>query len=223
MPDDTRGIRPESGALCQRALRELWTAYVRRAFDTPDTHLESSTSMTDRFDVRVATADDVPTLVALVNSAYRGESSRAGWATEEHLLGGIRVDEARLQAEIAAEGSVVLVHEEAGDLIACVHLERTGGTCYLGMLTTKPTLQARGLGRLMIAAAELWAVKHWHSREVHMTVISVRDTLIAWYERRGYARTGERKPFPYGDERWGIPKVEGLEFVVLRKSLNGEH
>lgn len=175
--------------------------------------------MIDRVDVRVATPGDVPALVALVNSAYRGESSRAGWATEEHLLGGIRVDEPRLQAEIAADGSVVLVHEEEGDLTACVHLERTGETCYLGMLTTKPTLQARGLGRQMLATAELWAAEHWHSREVHMTVISVRDTLIAWYERRGYQRTGETKPFPYGDERWGIPKVEGLEFVVLSKTI----
>lgn len=175
--------------------------------------------MTDRFDVRVATADDVPALVTLVNSAYRGESSRAGWASEEHLLGGIRVDEPRLLEEIAADGSVVLVHEEEGALISCVHLERTGDTCYLGMLTTQPALQARGLGRQMLAAAELWAAQQWDSREVHMTVISVRNTLIAWYERRGYTRTGDRKPFPYGDERWGIPKVEGLEFVVLAKPL----
>lgn len=170
--------------------------------------------------MRVATRDDVPALVGLVNSAYRGESSRAGWATEEHLLGGIRVDEARLQDEMAADGSVVLAHEEDGEIIACVHLERTNDSCYLGMLTTKPTLQARGLGRAMLAAAEQWAAAHWHSREVHMTVISVRDTLIAWYERRGYERTGETKPFPYGDERWGIPKVDGLEFVVLRKLLS---
>lgn len=175
--------------------------------------------MTSGFDVRTATLEDVPALVRLVNSAYRGESSRAGWATEEHLLDGVRVDEDRLHEELRAEDSVVLVHEQDGETIACVHLERTGDTCYLGMLTTKPTLQARGLGRQMLAAAEHWAVAHWQSRAVHMTVISVRDTLIAWYERRGYARTGETKPFPYGDERWGIPKVQGLEFVVLSKSI----
>lgn len=175
--------------------------------------------MADRFEVRLGTPADVPALVRLVNSAYRGETSRAGWATEEHLLDGIRIDEARLFDELAADGSVILVYEDAGEPIACVHLERTGESCYLGMLTTKPTLQARGLGRQMLEAAEQWAAAHWHAREVHMTVISVRDTLIAWYERRGYVRTGERKPFPYGDERWGIPKVEGLEFVVLRKLL----
>lgn len=178
--------------------------------------------MGDELDVRLATAADIPALVSLVNSAYRGESSRAGWATEEHLLGGIRVDEQRLRDELVADGSVVLVNEEGDELIACVHLERTGDSCYLGMLTTKPTLQARGLGRSMLAAAERWAATHWHSHDVHMTVISVRDTLIAWYERRGYVRTGERKPFPYGDERWGIPKVDDLEFVVLRKSLIAE-
>lgn len=175
--------------------------------------------MGDGLTVRRATAADIPAIVRLVNSAYRGESSRAGWATEEHLLDGIRIDEARLRDDMAAEGSVVLVHEDAGEVIACVHLERTAASCYLGMLTTKPTLQARGLGRAMLAAAEYWASATWHSQDVHMTVISVRETLIAWYERRGYVRTGERKPFPYGDERWGIPKVEGLEFVVLRKTI----
>ena len=96
---------------------------------------------------RLATLDDVAAVVALVNSAYRGDSSRAGWTTEADLLGGIRIDAARVSAAIRSDGQVILVHERDGVIAACVHLQRTGDDCYLGMLTTEPTLQARGLGR----------------------------------------------------------------------------
>lgn len=171
------------------------------------------------FTVRIATAADVPALVALVNSAYRGDSSRAGWATEADLVGGIRIDEDRLATQIATDGHVVLLHEQDGAIVACVHLERQGRNSYLGMLTTKPTLQARGTGRRMLEAAEAWATAHWHSEEMQMTVIVQRATLIAWYERRGYARTGETRPFPYGDERFGIAKRPDLAFYVLKKPL----
>jgi len=178
--------------------------------------------MSADFALRLATASDVPALVALVNSAYRGESSRAGWATEADLLGGTRIDEARLAATIATDGNVVLVHEEDGDIIACVHLERRGANGYLGMLTTKPTLQAKGIGRRMLGSAEAWAAEHWQSQEMHMTVIVQREALVAWYERRGYARSGDTKPFPYGDERFGIPTRQDLAFHVLKKALRPE-
>ncbi|MBS1816375.1 MAG: GNAT family N-acetyltransferase [Acidobacteria bacterium] len=179
----------------------------------------SSSYTSGNFQVRLATLDDGPAVVTLVNSAYRGASSRAGWTTEEALLDGIRIDASRLAHDIARDGSVVLVHEDAGEIVACVHLERSGTGCYLGMLTTKPTRQGHGLGREMLAAAERWAVDHWHARRIHMTVIVQREPLIAYYERRGYRQTGVRRPFPYGDERWGIPKRADLEFVVLEKTL----
>ncbi len=175
--------------------------------------------MSADFALRLATASDVPALVALVNSAYRGESSRAGWATEADLLGGIRIDEDRLATEIATDGNVVLVQEEDGAIVACVHLEQRGANAYLGMLTTKPTLQSRGTGGRMLREAEAWAVAHWQSQEMHMTVIAQREELIAWYERRGYVRTGETQPFPYGDERWGLPTRDDLAFYVLKKPL----
>ena len=171
------------------------------------------------FTTRAATLEDASALVTLINSAYRGESSKAGWSTEADLLDGQRTDVDWIADMIRSPGHVILVHEEDGQLVGCVHLERTGGDCYLGLLTVLPTLQARGVGRQLIAAAETWAVEHWSSRSMHMTVITLRKELVAWYERRGYQRTGTRKPFPYGDERFGLPRRPDLEFEVLRKTL----
>ena len=173
------------------------------------------------FDIRSATPADVPALVSLVNSAYRGDSSRAGWTTEADLLGGVRIDAERLTTAVVSPGNVVLVHERDSGIVACVHLQQTGDECYLGMLTTRPTLQARGIGRQLIEAAETWAMTHWRSRAVHMTVLVQRTELLRWYARRGYVLTGERKPFPYGDARYGEPTRPDLEFQVLRKALPG--
>ena len=177
--------------------------------------------------VRTATPDDAAALERLVNSAYRGDSSKAGWTTEADLLGGQRVDVEGLRALIGrapAAGrtdgcAVVLVHEDASGLVACVELEPQGASCYLGMLTIRPTAQAGGLGRRLLAAAEQYAMRHFGTREMHMTVIVQRTELMAWYERRGYRRTGVRKPFPYGDPRFGLPRRPDLEFEVLSRSL----
>jgi ribosomal protein S18 acetylase RimI-like enzyme len=169
--------------------------------------------------VRQATTADAESLVALVNSAYRGDSSKAGWTTEAELLGGQRVDLRGMIETLNNPNTMVLVHEEADGLVGCVLLDRSGDDPYLGMLTVKPTAQGRGLGRRLMDAAERWVVDHWGARSMHMTVIVQRDELIAWYERRGYVRTGVRKPFPYGDDRFGLPKRADLEFEVLRKGL----
>jgi GNAT superfamily N-acetyltransferase len=168
---------------------------------------------------RIAVAADAPAIAALVNSAFRGDSSKAGWTTEADLLGGQRVDIERVAEIIAEPASIILLHEHAQELDGCVHLERTGEDCYLGMMTVSPTRQGAGLGRQLLEAAEHWAIEHWHSRSMHMTVIVQRAELIAWYERRGYERIGKRKPFPCGDERFGLPRRSDLEFEVMTKRL----
>lgn len=175
--------------------------------------------MTDTLDPRTAQEADAPALCALVNSAYRGDSSRQGWTTEADLLDGQRTDPAELARLMRQAGHVFLLFHEADQLLASVHLEDRGDHAYLGMLTVKPDIQARGLGKTVMAAAERWVRSTWGSTRVRMTVISVRHELIAWYVRRGYRDTGERQPFPSGDARFGIPKVDSLEFVVLEKSL----
>ena len=175
--------------------------------------------MTSDLPLRAAVAADGPALTAFVNSAFRGDSSKAGWTTEADLLDGQRVDVGRIVETIDTPHNVILLHELDGLLMACVHLQQTGSDCYLGMLTVRPTSQGSGLGRQLLEAAEQWAVEHWSSRAMHMTVLVQRPELIAWYERRGYQRTGHRKPFPYGDARFGLPRRPDLVFDVLRKPL----
>ena len=174
--------------------------------------------------VTPATDAELDAIAALVNSGYRGDASRAGWTTEADFLGGQRTDAEALRGELAARPGAVLLtlrDEPHGELLGSVWLEPQGAdSWYLGMLTVRPDLQARGLGRTLLAEAEGYA-RARGARRMRMSVITVRDTLIAWYERRGYVRTGETRPFPYGDERFGIPLRDDLRFEVLEKVLEG--
>jgi ribosomal protein S18 acetylase RimI-like enzyme len=163
-----------------------------------------------------ATQDDVKALNALVNSAYRGESSKQGWTTEADLLGGIRIDEERIAELIATPGSVILKYlDEQNKLTGCVHLEKKGDKLYLGMLTVSPVEQSRGIGKQLMSSAEEVAQKQ-NCFTIFMTVLTDRTELIAWYERLGYVNTEEKRPFPMNDPRFGLPK-KFLEFVVLEK------
>jgi len=166
-----------------------------------------------------ATADDLPALHALIESAYRGASARRGWSHEADLLEGQRTDLAALRAMLDDPAQHLLVLRDNEVLRACVALTDKGESlAYLGMLTVDPERQAAGLGRLILAAAEDHAAAFGAAR-VEMTVIAQRAELIAWYERRGYALTGERRPFPHGDPRFGLPRRDDLIFVVMEKTL----
>lgn len=164
-----------------------------------------------------ATISDIPQLVQLINSAYRGESSRAGWTTEADLLTGIRTDSATLQQEMDQPGVYMLkVVNEEERIDACVFLHHQGDQLYLGMLTVSPVLQNQGIGKVLLQKAEETALQ-LKCTHICMTVISVRSELIAWYERHGYKATGERKPFIVG-EHIGTP-AQPLEFIVMEKWL----
>ncbi|WP_062216130.1 GNAT family N-acetyltransferase [Streptomyces sp. NBRC 109706] len=168
---------------------------------------------------------DIPALVALVESAYRGEASRAGWTTEADLLDGRRTDADAVRELVEDRESRLLTVRRAGELVACCHLRRPPAdqgeprTAYFGMFAVRPGLQGEGLGRRVLAEAERRAAHDWGADRLRMTVISARESLIAWYERRGYTRTGETEPFPYGDERFGLPRRPDLRFAVLVKPL----
>lgn len=168
--------------------------------------------------IRPATGGDVEGLVELVNSSYRGESSRRGWTTEADLLDGQRLDADLLAQELMTANCHILVMEATGLLVGCIRMERTSGIVVLSLITIRPSFQNRGLGRLLLKAAEDQAAL-WRAQYIEMSVIHLRTKLIDWYGRRGYTLTDVTRPFPYGDPRFGIPLREDLHFVVLRKSL----
>ena len=170
--------------------------------------------------IRIAQADDIEPLHALIESAYRGDSARHGWTHEADLLGGQRTDPQSLAAILAHPDQRILIAESEGQLQGCVQLSRVdGAVAYLGLLTVDPALQAGGLGKVLLSHGEAYARENWRSKVMEMTVIKQRTELIAYYERRGYVRTGEYRPFPHGDPRFGLPKTEALEFAVLRKPI----
>jgi ribosomal protein S18 acetylase RimI-like enzyme len=168
-----------------------------------------------------AIQDDVPGIVTLMNRAYRGAGA-AGWSTLEPYLSGDRITEDVLRADLASKPHASLLKWEdpaGGPLLGCVWIEPLkDDVWYLGSLATDPALQNSGLGKILLSAAEQW-VRERGGKRIRMTVVSVRDALIAWYVRRGYRKTGGTEPFPYGDDRFGAPLRDHLSFLVLEKDL----
>lgn len=170
--------------------------------------------------IRDAVPADIPALHALVESAYRGEASRAGWTTEADLLDGQRTDADDLASILADPEQGLLTAWRGDELIGCILIARRGERVgYFGMLSVSPTLQGGGLGRKLVDAAEAAMADRFGARRVRISVIPQRETLIGWYERLGYAATGETLPFPYGDERFGLPKRDDLSFIVMEKAI----
>lgn len=181
-----------------------------------------------------AKKEEADEIAKLVNSVYRGETGMRSWTGEAHLLGGQRVDASRIRELIDKDDSIIMVARnpeiskliprrkadlQATPIIGCFHLRREPYFAYLGMLTVGVDQQSSGLGTALLVEAERFAREEWSSPEMRMTVISLRTELIDWYRRRGYSPTGEKAPFPYGDERFGQPKRNDLEFLVLHKRL----
>lgn len=168
--------------------------------------------------IQKAVLADALELTDLVNSAYRGESSKKGWTTEAHLLGGIRIDEPTMTEYLQAENTTILKYtNDEGQIIACVYLQQQQQKLYLGMLTVSPTLQANGIGRQLLHEAEKMA-HTLNCTAIFMTVITTRHELLSWYERRGYQRTGKTEPFNNLPKRFGDP-IEEIELAVLEKEI----
>jgi ribosomal protein S18 acetylase RimI-like enzyme len=164
-----------------------------------------------------ATINDIAAIVILVNSAYRGDNSKKGWTTEADLLDGLRTDESSVTKMIEHPESIILkCSDQQGQLLGCVYLKKDQAELYLGMLTVSPQLQAQGIGKQLLTAAENHA-KQAGCLRIIMTVISVRHELIGWYQRHGYQPTGQTQPFP-DDPAFGLPK-QPLYFIVMEKYL----
>lgn len=171
-------------------------------------------------DIRPATIADIPALHRLVERAYRGDSARKGWTHEADLLGGQRTDVEALRDIIADPLQRILLVVRDDGLVGCVQVsQKNVDTAYLGLLSVDPDVQAGGLGKALIDAAERAAQIEFSAFKMEMTVIRQRSELIAYYERRGYTLTGEERPFPHDDERFGLPVTRDLSFVVLTKAL----
>jgi len=165
-----------------------------------------------------ATLADVPLLNKLVNSAYRGDTSRQGWTTEADLLDGTRTDENAIKEFLAEPGSTILKYLMGEKIVGCVRLLKHGHQLYLGMFAVDPTLQNKGVGKKILIAAEGEARKQ-NCKSIDMTVISERTELIHWYKRNGYVETGEKKPMDFDNPSGGIPKRD-LYFITLEKFLD---
>lgn len=171
-------------------------------------------------DLAPAVPADYPAIVALTNRAFRRAGEGASWNVES-AIDGDRITEALLREDLAAapDGHLLIWRDAAGEHLGHVRLEpQADGAWYLGMLTVRPDRQDQKLGRRLLAASEDFARARGAQR-IRMTVINVRESLIAWYLRRGYALTGETESFPYGDDRFGRPNRDDLCFVVLERAL----
>lgn len=169
---------------------------------------------------RLAVPSDSDDVVALVTSAYRGETSRAGWTSEAHLVGGDRIDAELLAKDLANPDGRVMLGFEGADLVTCCNLVRLDSSRgYFGMFAVSPLRQGGGIGKEVLAEAERIARDEWELETLEMTVLEQRPELIAFYERRGFIPTGQYEPFPYGDDRFGLPRREDLRLAVLRKPL----
>ncbi|QDE40669.1 GNAT family N-acetyltransferase [Luteibacter pinisoli] len=175
--------------------------------------------MTPKHTFRAATQADAAVIASLVESAYRGDASRAGWTTEADFLHGRRTDITEIEELLTGPNGRFVLFERDGLVAASCYIEHQGAVCYFGMFSVHPPFQGTGIGRLVIEEVERIAREEWQCERVEMTVIDIRDELIAWYERRGYSRTGRTKPFPYGDERFGLPQRDDLRFEYLVKAL----
>jgi GNAT superfamily N-acetyltransferase len=168
---------------------------------------------------------DVPAVVLLVESAYRGDSGRLGWTTEADLLDGRRTDEEAVGSVIDSPNSRLLVVDApegsraSGPLLGCCRVDRHAGLAHFGMFAVAPLEQGSGLGSALLAEAERIGRDEWRLDAMELECLAPRSELLAFYERRGYVATGERRPFPYDDPRFGIPRQDGLEFLVLTKDL----
>ncbi len=219
-PRNAASIRVLEGAGFRR------TGAAERTFQIGDTWVDSlfygldRATWRERLRIRPAHMADIPALLPLIEGAYRGEGSRRGWTTEADLLGGQRTDAAMLAEIIEDPAQTILIAEMGGDLVGSVLMaDRGGKTGYLGMLSVDPTRQAGGIGRALVRAVETRLVDRFGARRIEMQVFWQRDSLIAWYERMGYRRTGETRPFPMDNPRLGRPLRDDLWFVVLEKEL----
>ncbi|MDP1658215.1 MAG: GNAT family N-acetyltransferase [Methylotenera sp.] len=174
--------------------------------------------MNNMYLFRKAEISDAEPIVQLVNSAYRGESSRAGWTTEADMLDGSRISVQDVQRLIESEYAIILLCLSGAGLLGTICLEKEHDAIHIGMFAVNPALQGKGIGKQLLAAAENLSKQVWVVQKLQMHVITIRHELIAFYARRGYQRTGILSDFPVNPLVWQ-PKLDGLQLETLEKII----
>lgn len=165
---------------------------------------------------RKANKSDAAAITQLVNQAYRPQTGEVGWTHEYDLVSGNRTSVVQVEEIILKPNSVILVGLQGAEIVACVHVEKEGSYCHIGMLAVNPRLQGAGLGKQILALAERYANENFFPEKFVMVVVSSRSELIAFYLRRGYQKTGTVREYPIS-AGVGTPKISNLEIEVLEK------
>jgi ribosomal protein S18 acetylase RimI-like enzyme len=164
-----------------------------------------------------ATPADVPRLATLIELAYRGSDAATGWTNETDILEGPRSSPEEVERLVRDPDSRFVLAHDGDRLIGSALLKQQGEGAYFGMFAIDPRLQQQGLGKSVISRCEAAARELWNAKYLELTVISLRDELIGWYQRRGFRLTGERHPFPF-DVATGALRTD-FDLVVLQKPL----
>jgi len=179
--------------------------------------LLKNTSM--QYIYRLAEEKDTDDIVALVESAYRGEKSKQGWTSEAYFINGQRTDAEEVSSLMCRENSALVLCFDNDELLATIQIQKNDDECYLGMFAVQPQKQSSGIGSMLLKQAENYAQQQWSCRVMRMLVISIRQELIEWYQRKGYRSTGEKQRFPYHEPRFGLPARDDLMLDTYEKQL----
>ena len=166
---------------------------------------------------RFAQRSDVGRVTEFINRTYHGEEASRGWTPETHLHAGPRTSVSDVEAYVRDPNSRFLLCEGPQGLIGCALIQHQDGEGYLSMFAVDTRSQGGGWGKAILAEAERCVATLWNCRALAMSVISLQAALIAFYERRGYRRTGTRAPFPF-DQAPGALRRD-YDLVVMRKQF----
>lgn len=168
-----------------------------------------------RFRLEKAKLNQSREICGLINLTYRGA---AGWTRETHIIQGNRTSLYEIETAIANPDAHFFVVNQHRGLVACIYVEKQEKSAYIGFFSVHPTLQRKGIGNYILKQAETFALSELGAKKLVMYVVSQRPELIAFYERRGYVRTGQIEAYPL-HLGVGIPKVDGLTIEYLEKNV----
>jgi len=155
--------------------------------------------------LRLAEDRDAEPIVAIINAAFR--------RAEGFLIDRDRIDLETVRS-LLEKGKFLVADDETNGLLAgCVYVELRGERAYLGLLSVDPGRQKSGLGSMLMNAAEHYCAQAG-CRFMDLRIVSVRRELPAFYQHRGYVKTGTA-PFP-PDLKPKIP----CHFVEMSKPLS---